>query len=327
MVIMRGTNISGLDLNLLFALDALLAERHVSRAAHRLGTSQPSLSRALADLRRWFGDPLLVRGKRGMTATPRALELEREVRAVLEQIEGMVARRDAFDPKASRRTFYLATPEYAQCVLFPRLLARIGELAPGVSIQVRPWSLAFPEALERGALDLVLSPTGAPEPGLASEDVLADGFCAVVRRGHPGVGRKLGLEAFLALGHISIAPNDRHGGVVHDALAAEGLSRRVTLRIPSFAAAPTLVAASDLCAVMPELFARQAAEHFPLDLHPLPLEVPGFVLRQTWHAREDGDPGLKWLRGEICAVGAALTGKRRKRTAHVDLRGRLPNTL
>jgi DNA-binding transcriptional LysR family regulator len=147
---MAGVNLSAIDLNLLVVLDALLAEHSVSRAAKRINSTQPAVSRALGRLRRWFGDPLLTRTRHGMVPTPTGLALTGEVRAVLERIQGFVERRDAFDPARSTRTFRKTMSEYPQYIVCGVLLERIAEAAPGVSVEVLPWSLGFPEALERG---------------------------------------------------------------------------------------------------------------------------------------------------------------------------------
>ncbi|HYO67666.1 MAG TPA: LysR family transcriptional regulator [Archangium sp.] len=326
---MATANISGMDLNLLLALDALLTERHVSRAAAKLGTSQPSLSRALAQLRLWIGDPLLVRTRHGMTPTPRALALAGEVRAVLERIDGLVGGRGVFEPATSRRVFRLSAAEYPQGLLFPELLARLLQVAPGVGLSVQPWSLRFPEALEEGTLELALAPTGELPPGLRSEPVVGDRFCCVMRKGHPAAGKRLTLERFVQLRHLQVAPTGREGSVLDDLLSRRGLSRQVVVRVPSFVLAPVLLGDSDLCATLPELLAARFAHERGLVVRPLPagLSMPGLVLKQVWHERAQQDAGLEWLRGEIRAVGARLGGFEVKKAAPLDLRRRERFTL
>jgi len=324
---MPPSNIAAMDLNLLKALDVLLTERHVSRAAARLGTSQPSLSRALAQLRLWFKDPLLVRTRHGMTPTSRALVLAGEVRAVLERIDGLMDSRLAFEPATSRRVFRISTAEYAQCLLFPPLLERLHRLAPRLSVKLSPWSLRFPEELEDGTLDLALGPTGELPAGLRSEAVLSDRFACVLRAGHPAADRPLTLERFVQLSHIQVAPSGRDGGFLDDLLAEQGLSRHITLRLPGFAVVASLVAASDLCATLPELLVSRFTQDGTLVAQPPPVELPGIQLRVSWHERAHLDPGLEWLRGQLREAAVGLKSVPPKRTARLDLRRRTRHTL
>jgi DNA-binding transcriptional LysR family regulator len=299
-----------MDLNLLVVLDALLTEHSVSGAARRLHSTQPAVSRALGRLRAWFGDPLLCRTRHGMVPTPRAIALASEVRAVLERIEGLVARRDAFDPVESQRTFRLTMSDYPQYVVCGALLPRLAAVAPRVVIEVVPWSLGFPEALESGALDLVVSPPTTPVAGLHAVELFADAWAVVVRRGHPAEGR-LTLQRYAALSHVQSAPNARAGSLIDDLLEAEGLSRRIVMRVPTVAGLPALVAGSDCCATLPRRFAVAVADAWGLAVMPLPLDAPALALTLVWHERAHHDPGNAWLRAEIEALFAPLRRARR----------------
>lgn len=320
-------SLAGLDLNLLVVLDALLAEQSVSRAAKRINATQPAVSRALGRLRAWFGDPLLTRTRRGMIPTPAGVALAGEVRAVLERIQGLVQRRDRFDPASSRRVFRLTMSGYPQQLLCGPLLGRIREAAPQVSIHVLPWSLSFPEALESGALDFAVSPPPTRLPGLHSAELITDENVVVVRKDHPTVKSRLTLPQFAALTHIQTSPNGREGSLLDDLLEAAGHARRVIMCVPSAAVVPSLVATSDCCATIPSRLAAATMVAWGLKAFPVPLEAPGLSLHLIWHERAMHDPGSAWLRAQIEAIAAAQTGPKKARTAMIDLSHRAPRTL
>jgi len=325
---MAGVNLAAMDLNLLLVLDALLTEESVSRAARRLNSTQPAVSRALGRLRAWFGDPLLTRTRRGMVPTPAGIALAGEVRAVIERIQGLVERRDAFDPAASRRTFRMTMSEYPQYLVCGALLPRLGQVAPGVSVEMLPWSLSFPEALEAGELDLAVCPPTTPVPGLHAAELCTDEWVVLVRRGHPAAAEDLTLRRYAALTHLVSAPNGRAGSLIDDLLEAAGLSRRVALRVPSVIVLPALVAASDHCATVPRRLAAALSDAWGLAVLPLPLEAPALTLTLVHHDRARHDPGNAWLRGEIQALLSPRPrpGKARK-VGVIDLSRRARETL
>ena len=321
-------NLSAIDLNLLVVLDALLTEQSVSRAAKRINSTQPAVSRALGRLRVWFGDPLLTRTRHGMVPTPAGLALAGDVRAVLERIQGFVARRDAFDPARSERTFRMTMSEYPQYLVCAPLLERLAATAPGVSVDVLPWSLSFPEALEAGTLDLAVCPPTTPVPGLHAAELLADDLVVILRRGHLAAAEPLTSERYAALTHVVSAPNGRAGSLIDDLLEAAGLSRRVTLRVPSIIVLPPLVAGSDCCATIPRRLAAAVANVWGLAVLPLPLEAPGISLTLVWHDRAEHDSGNAWLRSEMQALFAPRPRAGKKRDVSVlDLSRRAKRTL
>jgi DNA-binding transcriptional LysR family regulator len=310
------TALAGIDLNLLVALDALLTETHVTRAARRVGLTQPAMSHALARLRQLLDDPLLVRTTRGMAKTPRAAALGPDVRRILGDIETALRPSGPFDPSAVKRTFTIATADYASFVLLPSLIARLEATAPGIDLRVVPIPSALPDlasALE-DAVDLALTPPNTASPALYQKPLLEDRFVCVVRRGHPRIKTKLTLRRFVAEKHLFIALRGTPGGAVDTALATIGQARRVGVMVPHFTVAPFLVATSDLVLTLAERMARRFAELLPLRLFPTPLEVPGFSIAQVWHARRHKDPAHVWLRAEVSKVaggGAPRDGKRR----------------
>jgi len=301
---MHSVHLGAIDLNLLVAFDALLAERNVTRAARRVGLTQPAMSHALGRLRDILGDPILVRSGSGMLATARAEALEEPIRRALREIDDALRGGPTFDPKVARRTFTLAIGDYGELVVLPPLLARLAREAPGIDLRV----LAIPEdygrLVEDGSFDLVINPiaTGLGA-GLVQQKLFDERFVCVLRKGHRAA-KNLDLASYVALPHALIAPRGRAGGFVDDALAARGLSRRVALTVPHFLVAPLVVAASDLVLTVAERIARTFAAMAPLEILEPPLPLRGFSMWQVWHERRRNDPAHAWLRTvitEVCA--------------------------
>ncbi len=295
--------LAGIDLNLLTALDALLEESNVTRAARRLGVSQPAASHALSRLRELLGDPLLVRTPAGMQPTPRASSLRPALRAALAAAEAVLQPSPAFDPATATRTFVATIPDQAGFQLLPKLATRLAEEAPGVRVELRPSPRDVGLALGTGDLELVVGVFEHPPPAALREQALwRETFACVVRRGSRGARGTLDLARYLDVPHLVVAPRGTPGSIVDDALARAGVQRRVAMIIPQFLIAPAVVAASDLMWTAPAGLARAFAELLPLTVREPPLELPGFTVAVRWHVRLDRDPGLAWLRGVICEI-------------------------
>jgi DNA-binding transcriptional LysR family regulator len=297
-------NIAAINLNLLPVLDALLAERSVSRAGQRLGLSQPAVSNALAQLRAVLGDPLLVRGPRGMIPTERALALAGPLRAALSALANGLEPQRAFDPATAERAFTILTNDFVALALLPRLLARLEREAPGVRLQIRAWQENRVAAdLERGEADLMIGFRRELPASHREERLFEDRFVVAVRKGHPAVRARLTLPTYVRLRHVIVSHVPEGRGVVDDALAARGLRRTVALRVSHFLLVPAIVAATDYVAAVSELVVRPFAEAWPLRLFKLPLAVPLAWVRTIWHERTDGSAAHAWLRGVIADVG------------------------
>jgi len=300
-------SLAGLDLNLLRVLDALLAERHVTRAARRLGLTQPACSHALGRLRRALGDPLLVRGPGGaMLPTARAEAIAPTLRAALVQLAAAVEGDPGFDPATARRRVRIATSDYAELVVLPELIAAIGRAAPGVDLWVVPIPPARDarvEMLASGAADVVIGPPRRDWPaGVYERRLFDERFRCVVRRGHPAAGKRMTLARYCALSHVLVAPRGSAGSLVDDALAARGRSRRVAVAVPHFLVVPHLVAGSDLIATLAGRVVDAYADAVGLEVMAPPLELAGFAISMTWHERVHHDPAQRWLREQIVAA-------------------------
>lgn len=300
--------LAGIDLNLVLALDALLAERHVTRAAARLGVTQPAASHALARLRDVLGDPLLVRGPGGaMAPTPRATQLAPQIHKLLGELAG-VLRGAAFDPATARRTFRICTTDYVELVLLPRLVERIARLAPGIDLWVHSFAEWGDEELATGALDVVIGlPRGAARPAGSYEKRLFDErFACIVRDGHPLARSRLTLARYCAAQHLLVTPRGTPGSLVDDALTAQGKTRRVALAVPHFLVVPHIVAGSDLIATLARRIAAPLAAPLGLAVLPPPVALPKFAIALAWHERNHHDPPHRWFRDQIAAVAAEI---------------------
>ncbi len=291
--------LAGVDLNLLTSLDALLEDRNVTRAARRLGVSQPAMSHNLRRLRELLGDPILVRATTGMQATPRALELRPAVRTALEAAEAVLQAAPRFDPARAERRFVLAMADQVAFVLLPRLLARFAAVAPGLALDLRPPPADLSAALTAGELELVLGVFNDAPSGIRSETLWSEAFSCVVRKGGPGARTPLDLAHFLSRPHLLVSPRGMPGSFVDDLLARAGQRRRVVAVVPHFLVAPAIIASSDLIWTAPTELARSLAERYPIALRPHPLDIPPFSMVMRWHLRLDRDPGLSWLRQQI----------------------------
>lgn len=297
-------HLSGLDLNLLVTLDALLEERNVTRAARRVGLSQSAMSHALARLRDLLGDPILVRSGRGMLPTPRAEAVGRPLREALGSIERTLRAPPAFDPSSAEKAFRLWGGDFAEMVLLPPLLARLASAAPGLDLAFMPTIEGVRPSLSRGEIDLAFAPVRTVDrgPGVQEEALFEERFVSIVRAGHPLARGKLTPARFAEARHAFIAPRGRPGGAVDDALGRLGLRRRVVLMLPHFVVAPHVVAASDLMLTLPERMARILAAQLPIVVLETPLDLPTFTVSMIWHERSDADPAHTWLRAEVRAL-------------------------
>jgi DNA-binding transcriptional LysR family regulator len=297
-------DIRSVDLNLLVALDALLAERNVTRAAARLSLSQSAMSAALGRLRTLFGDPLLLRTSGGMLPTSKGEELVVPLRQVLSEVSRIVQQPGAFDPARTDRTFTIAASDYIEYAILPRLVDILEARAPRARLAVRPVDFgAVGRQLEAGEIDLgILGARFAP-PSVRSRPLFVERFVCVVRKGHPHVGERLTLDDYCALDHVLVSPS---GGAfsapADDALAATGRTRHVRLSVPHFLLVPEILRRSDMIAVLPERLARAYGDR--LRVFDLPFDLAPVTIVKVWHERTHRDPALVWLRQSLVALTA-----------------------
>ncbi|SPE28779.1 conserved hypothetical protein [Burkholderiales bacterium] len=295
-------SLSRLDLNLLISLDALLAECHVTRAAARLGLSQPALSAQLRQLREAFGDPLLVPHARGMTPTARALALRQPLRDLLGSLHGLVAAGRQFDPASAGQTFRIAATDAIHSIVSAPLAARLAALAPRCRLaMLAPDLRALPDQLAAGEIDVALLTSQTVAPQLHARKLYEESFLCLLRLDHPAAGSPLDLEQFCSLDHALVSPaGGGFTGAVDEALAVLGHRRRVQVSLHSFLLVPGLIESSDLIATVPARLARRWSARLAV-LAP-PFELTGFSVSMCWHARAHVDPAQIWLRDALRAT-------------------------
>lgn len=291
------------DLNLLFALDILLTEGSVARAASRLRLSPSAMSRTLARLREATGDPLLVRAGRGLVATPRAEELRQQAGRVVQDAEALLRPATLLDLPSLDRVFTLRTNESFVEEFAPRLVARIQADAPGVRLRFAPKSDRDVMSLRDAAIDLDIGVAGETGPEVRIQALLRDRFIGAVRMGHPLSEGTVTSERYAAGRHISVSRRGREKGPIDEALHRLGLQRTVVCMVSGFSAALAMARTSDLIASVPERHtegARAGMHSFPL-----PVATAEVTISMLWHPRLDADPAQRWLRDRVREVCAA----------------------
>ncbi|WP_245524069.1 LysR family transcriptional regulator [Methylobacterium nonmethylotrophicum] len=306
-------NWDAFDFKLLIVFDAIMRERHVTRAGERLGLSQSAVSHALQRLRRALGDELFVRGPEGMSPTPRALTLAEPVRRALAEIEG-VLHQDQFDPASSTASFRLVVNNTAAVVLAAPIAAWIGRRAPALHLHMSPsGTVRVDDLLDRGDVDLAIVGSGRVEgERFGTTTLVRDGFAVVGRRGHPALDAPLTYERLAGLPHLVVSSTGDDVGFIDAILSRRGLSpRRIAMSAPFLSAAPIL-AASDMVAVLGERIARTLATVHPVACAPLPADPDLPVTRSVlvWARRVERHPGHAWLRRQIADCVRSLPGGR-----------------
>lgn len=288
------------------ALDHLLELQSVSAAADRMHMSQSAMSNALARLRDYFQDPLLVQVGRRMELTPRAEAIRDPVRDILVRIEATVESEPQFRPEASDRVFSLLMSDYTMTVLMPHVLSQ----ARAAGSRVRFNFLAQTDQpyvlLERGEADFLVSPYQLCSPEHPSEKLFEDEYVCVVWNQGAFAGGALSVDDYCRAGHVVMVPPNRAHSMEAKSLTQLGIERRVEVTTFSFSALPQLVVGTDRIATVHGLIARQAARILPLEIHPMPLQLQPLQQTLQWHAYRDHDPGIQWVRRLLTDAAAAM---------------------
>lgn len=291
-----------LDLNLLFALDALLTEQSITTAARRLHLSPSATSGALARLRDYFEDALLTQIGRRMVRTPLGEVLHESVRDCLLHIQATVELRPCFDPATAHRHFTLMMSDYVSTILMPAVLARIQKQAPEISIELlaneTPW-----EALERGEVDLLILPQNFVSHAHPSEVLFTDDFVCICWRDNPLVGASLSVEQFFELKHV-VARIGRERPPTIDTWFFEqyGHARRVEVVAMNFSSLPHLLIGTNRIATVHRRLAALYADALPLRILDSPVPIPPVIEAIQWHRYRELDPARVWLYAHLRAV-------------------------
>jgi DNA-binding transcriptional LysR family regulator len=289
----------GPELHHLRVLDVLLREHGLTRAARELNVSQPALSKTLAHLRRHFDDPLFVRVGLRMEPTPKALQLQAPVRAILERMQSLRSEHVAFDPRRAHRTFNFSVVDAGLIKLLPPLVERLLTEAPNVRLNVLQLEAAHLEPwLESGKLDFAMGSFPMLTKGIRRQLLWAERYVAVVRRGHPRISSDPAMRAFAAEKHVlvSIAGSGHAHQTMERTLEAAIAPVNIICRIPTFIGAAVLAKHSDAVAVLPHSVATVLAQDLDLQIIKPPVKLPKIDIYQYWHDRLHRDPGNQWIR-------------------------------
>nr|WP_276593201.1 LysR family transcriptional regulator [Sphingomonas sp. GC_Shp_3] len=297
-------------MNLLPTFVALMEERSVTRAAERMGMTQPALSNALSRLRLMLQDQLFVRERYGIQPTPIALELAPRIAEALAQLDDAVLGQQAFDPAQAERLFTIAPNGYVEFVLVPGVVARLQKVAPGIKLRLTPYGNDLVETgVVSGTTALVLGRIVDPPDNLVVQHLMDEGLACAVRADHPDVGDAMTREQFEAMKHVNIVPPGRMRAGLFQALAHQQLKRNVAISVTNFFAVAEMVAVTDYCAILPSLICRRLMHDPRLKILPAPVDLGSFPVEMAWHVRYRHDPAHRWLRALIGEVITDLKGK------------------
>jgi DNA-binding transcriptional LysR family regulator len=279
---MNEIDLSRADLNLLVLFEAVLAERHVGRAADKLSLTASAVSHGLGRLRKLLNDPLFLRTPKGVVPTERASELARPIAEILARVRNVVATAEPFDPATSTRRFTIGAPDGAVGVFLSQLIAFLSDAAPGIDIGVRQllppssaktiaraWEPALAE-LEARAVDIAIVPLDQVPPRFVSRTLYEEDFVVVTRPGH-AFAREPTLERFCGTQHLLVSANGDPHGFIDEMLASQGRSRRIALTVPNCMMALAIIAESDLIGALPRTFTAMHASRFGVVASEVPL--------------------------------------------------------
>jgi DNA-binding transcriptional LysR family regulator len=303
-----------LDLNLLVVLDSLLSTRSVSRSAEGLFLSQPATSLSLGRLREYFGDELLQSVGKTQVLTPLAAELAKPVRDALLQIQAITRTRPTFDPVTSARRITIESSDYVISVLLAEVVRRAASVAPLMKFDLRARSPQTSEHLDRGEIDLLITPDFAVVPGHPVEPLFEDAFSCLACSEHFRTRQALSEDAYFDAAHVTV---EWGGGqrVTYDAslIATGKRKRRQDVIAPSFTLVPELLIGTPRIATLPTRLAHQMAKRLPLRVMPCPIKIRAFAENVQWHKYQELDPAIVWLRSLLHDAADGLPAVTRPR--------------
>lgn len=299
--------VNKLDLNQLVLLDAMLATGSVSRAATAVHLSQPAVSAALSKFRDYFGDQLLIPQGRNLMLTPFAHTLVEPVRDLLLQVQALTRRRPEIEASRIEREITIVGSDYIQSILLAPFLRRAEREAPGLRFDVRSISGYISDELEQGDVDLVVSLASGVSDRHPSEIIFRDEFSCLAWIGNTQVKKKLSIEKFLELGHVTtVLGRGRVPTLDQIALDEQGLERRVEIRVPTFSMIPAYLVETERIGTLQTHLAKALSKQWPVKVLPCPVKIAPIVTAVQWHRYQSLDPAITWVRGVLREVGAKL---------------------
>lgn len=305
-----------LDLHLIRILYLLLVEKNVSRVALKLNQPQPSISASLRKLRELTGDPLLVRGARGMVPTQHGESLLLPAKRILDETESLFAKKAAFVPQEATRSFHIAAPDYLDSQFLPNVVAALRRSAPHSRVVIHSLGagMDYLRMLSDGDVDLVIANWDEPPAHLHISKLFEDPIVCTMRADSPYARRTaadaMTLDDYLGLPHVApsqILPG--YQGVIDAFLERQGLQRSIAVESPYFGLIPYMLTQTDLVLTTGRQFMRFYEKTLPLKTYALPLKFPPMRFYQLWHERVHQSPEHKWLRDHVTAAARALVQK------------------
>lgn len=283
----------------------------MTRAAERLGITQPALSNALNRLRDTLHDPLFIRERYGMRPTQMAEELVPVIRTALASLDDVILGQQDFEPYQATRLFTLAPNSYVEFVLMPAIVARLRECAPGIRIRLTPFGNDLIETgVISGTTDMVLGRIVDSPNSLVVQHLMDEGLACVVRADHPEIRDSLTPEQYERIKHVNVLPPGRMRAGLYQALEKRGLKRQVAVSVTHFLAVPEMIAVTDYCATLPSLICRHLARDPRLKVLPAPVDLGTFPVEMGWHVRYRHAPAHRWLRSMISDLSKEIMGNR-----------------
>lgn len=302
-----------IDLRLLLLFDEIYKTASLSKAAEKLGLSQPGVSLALGRLRMHFGDPLFVRTSHGMEATPHAQGIVPIAREAIAALQTTMAFRLQFVAADSDRTFRISMTDVGQIVLLPSLLNRLSESAPQVRVDVTTINNEIHNTLASGDLDLAVGFVTQLEDYFFQQVLFEEQFVCLVRLDHPRIGKEITLRQYQSESHVVVTTSGTGHLIVDKTIEKLGLKRKVSVRIPNFIGLSTIIGATDYICTLPRRAGEIMARRGEVKLLSVPFKIPEYAVKQHWHARQAQDPGNKWLRSVISDMYAQARKQRGRR--------------
>lgn len=292
-------SLRNLDLNLLIVFEAVFSSGSITQAAKTMNVSQPAISNSLNRLRDVLGDQLFIRGKGGVTPTPKAMQIIGPVRDALLLIQDGVVDDSGFDPTSMKRHFKIVLLDQLEALLMPGVIRQF-QANKMITLENLPIATTpTVESLMDNSVDLVLSTFAYGPNELDCETIGSTNVVAVARKGHPEISGELSLEQFKSLNYVALIPRLRAMSKVEEELRHLGINRHISYTVSKFWSFPYIVANTDLLAILPDGFAEIAAKVFAIDIYPLPFPLETQRLYMTWTKDRAADPGHRWLRNCI----------------------------
>lgn len=299
-----------IDLNLLVVFNQLRIERRVSKVAETLGLSQPTVSNALARLRKLTNDPLFLRTTRGMEPTPFADRLAEPVAHALQLIHGAVNPEIPFNPATAKRAFTLGMTDIGEIYFLPTLMEELARVAPGVTVStVRNTTVNLKDEMEAGHVDLAVGLLPQLKAGFFQRSLFKQHYVCMFRKGHPLDQGQISLAEFTQADHVVVVSEGTGHSKIDTLLERSGIVRKVRLTVPHFVAVGHILQHTDMVATLPERLAQALVQPFNLSYVTHPAVLPEVAINVFWHAKVHKDPANEWLRSLICRLHAAPAGQ------------------